>query len=344
MTNERSNILVTGGCGFIGSNFINYLFKKTSFKGKIVNIDKFTYAGSRDNLDISSFIDRYKLIVCDIRFTDIIDKVCQENNIDIIVHFAAESHVDRSILSPLAFVDTNVNGTLSLLEVARKHNIKFHHVSTDEVYGSLKPNDFFTEESPYHPNSPYSASKASSDHFVRAYHATYNLPITISNCSNNYGPYQTPEKLIPLMILNALENKGLPIYGDGSQVRDWLYVEDHCIAIWSILNLGTVGETYLIGGDYPIRNIDIIDNICTTVNRLKKDEIDRHKLKKFVKDRPGHDQRYAINCTKIKFDLIWKRTVNFDEGLTRTVKWYMDNPEWVNNAKLRIGEWIKLQY
>ena len=194
MTNERSNILVTGGCGFIGSNFITYLFKNTSFKGKIVNIDKLTYAGSQNNLNINDFLDRYELIICDIRLTDTIDKVCQEHNIDTIVHFAAESHVDRSILSPLVFVDTNVNGTLSLLEVARKYKIRFHHVSTDEVYGSLKPDKFFVESSPYQPNSPYSASKAASDHFVRAYHATYDLPITISNCSNNYGPYQTPEK------------------------------------------------------------------------------------------------------------------------------------------------------
>ena len=290
------NMLVTGGCGFIGTNFIRYLLKESGFSGRVVNVDKLTYAGNPENLsDIEkNFPDNYIFVRADICNRETMTSVFNDYEIDSICHFAAESHVDRSIVWPDAFIQTNIVGTFNLLELARETQDRlqlFHHISTDEVFGSLGKDGFFTEETAYKPNSPYSASKAASDHLVRAYHNTYNLPITISNCSNNYGPYQFPEKLLPLMILNALEGKPLPVYGDGRHVRDWLYVRDHCTAIWTIMKHGRRGETYNIGGDNEMENIRIVELVCDMLDSLSnlKDNRLRRDLITFVKDRPGHD-------------------------------------------------------
>ncbi|MGA1864136.1 MAG: dTDP-glucose 4,6-dehydratase [bacterium] len=346
-------MLVTGGCGFIGSNFIRYLLKESDFSGCIINIDKLTYAGNPENLsDIETdYSTRYKFIKGDICDHDILNNVFAEHEIDSICHFAAESHVDRSIVSPDAFIRTNIVGTFNLLELARaslNHVHLFHHISTDEVFGSLPESGFFTEETPYKPNSPYSASKASSDHLVRAYHKTYNLPITISNCSNNYGPYQFPEKLIPLMILNALEGKSLPVYGDGKNIRDWLYVRDHCIAIWTIMKKGRRGETYNIGGNSEMENIEIVEMICdildNTTKKLHKNR-SRRELITFVKDRPGHDRRYAIDFNKLKNELGWTPTESLKTGLEKTVEWYLKHEGWIKHIKT--GEylsWIHQHY
>ena len=350
MERRLKNIFVTGGAGFIGSNFIHYVFKNTSFEGKIINVDKLTYAGNLENLakiDDKYGGKRYFFERSDIGDFDKIKEIFKKYDIDTIVNFAAESHVDRSIFGPKEFVQTNIMGTFNLLEVARecwrnmeKEEILFHHISTDEVYGSVEDGGYFYETTAYKPNSPYSASKASSDHLLRAYYKTYGLPVTISNCSNNYGPYQFPEKLIPLMILNILEEKNLPVYGDGRNVRDWLYVEDHCSAIWEILNKGEAGQTYNIGGENEWENIKLVNFLCEKIGQLQgKDKDYYKKLITFVKDRPGHDRRYAINCDKIKQKLSWRQKFDFEEGLNMTIKWYMDNKSWV--GRVRSGEYRK---
>jgi len=334
--NKYNNILLTGGCGFIGTNFIKYIFNQPGFKGKIINIDALTYSGNKANLeDIYEAYGHeryffYKVDICD---KLALEKVFEKHNIDCIIHFAAESHVDRSIAGPSQFIKTNVVGTHNLLEVARKYWIKddfnnkrFHHISTDEVYGSLGSEGYFYEDTCYNPRSPYSASKASSDHLVRAYCHTFGLPVTVSNCSNNYGPYQFPEKLIPLMITKMLNEEKLPVYGKGKNIRDWLYVEDHCSAVWKIVHEGRVGETYNVGGDNELKNIDLVYLLCETVAKYNDKNPDYYKkLISFVKDRPGHDYRYAINCDKIKRELNWIQKVNFKKGLDTTVNWYISN-------------------
>jgi dTDP-glucose 4,6-dehydratase len=346
------NLLVTGGCGFIGSNFIRHLLAQSDFKGTIINADKLTYAGNPENLsDVEeTWPGRYlfkKLDICD---AALVKELFDTHVIDAVCHFAAESHVDRSILRPDSFIQTNIIGTFNLLEGARARGSAFrlfHHISTDEVYGSLGPTGAFTEETPYRPNSPYSASKASSDHLVRAYHETYGLPTTLSNCSNNYGPYQFPEKLIPLVTLNALEGKPLPVYGDGKNVRDWLYVTDHCEAIWQIMEKGRRGETYNIGGHAEMENIAIVEMICDLVDEMASaiDGGSRRRLITFVKDRPGHDRRYAIDFTKLHSGLGWSPAESFASGLRKTVRWYLDHLPWCR--RIRSGEyqsWIREQY
>jgi dTDP-glucose 4,6-dehydratase len=296
------NVLVTGGAGFIGSNFIRYLLTKTNFGGNIVNFDKLTYAGNLQNLADLENDARYAFVKGDICDIDAVKQAFEKYNIDTIVHFAAESHVDRSILGPADFINTNILGTFNLLETARNiwkdfDGKLFHHVSTDEVFGSLGENGYFTETTPYSPRSPYSSSKASSDHLVNAYFHTYGLPITLSNCSNNYGYYQFPEKLIPVMIENMLAEKPLPVYGDGKNIRDWLFVEDHNSAVWTVMNNGKTGESYNIGGENEWENIKLVDVLCETVAQIQGKDKDYHKkLITYVKDRPGHDRRYAIDC------------------------------------------------
>lgn len=349
---EMKNIMVTGGCGFIGSNFMYYLFDKSDFGGKIVNVDKLTYAGNPENLKgiEEKYPDRYIFQRADICDLDIMEEIFTGYEIDTICHFAAESHVDRSIKRPENFIHTNIIGTFNLLEVARTHAddfVLFHHISTDEVYGSLGKEGLFTETTPYRPNSPYSASKAGSDHLVRAYHETYGLPTMISNCSNNYGPYQFPEKLIPLVILNAIEGKPLPIYGDGKNVRDWLYVEDHCKAIWTIMKSGKRGEVYNVGGDSEMENIVVVEMICDILDEIlpASDGSSRRGLITFVKDRPGHDRRYAIDFVKLQRDLNWSPQESFETGLRKTIEWYIENKEWVE--RVISGEyqnWIGEQY
>lgn len=342
-----SSLLVTGGAGFIGSAFIRWLFREPSFRGRVVNYDLLTYAGNLEN--VASFVDesRYVFVRGDIGDQKQVLSVCEEHQIDTIVHFAAESHVDRSILGPSAFVQTNVMGTFALLEVARaRSGIHFHHVSTDEVFGSLGPEGAFLEESPYQPNSPYSASKAGSDHLVRAYSHTYGLSTTLSNCSNNYGSFQFPEKLIPLMILNMLEGKPLPVYGDGSNIRDWLYVDDHVEAIWLVLQRGAPGSTYNVGGRAEWKNLALLRELIRIVSdEAGKDASSLEKLITFVKDRPGHDQRYAVDCSKIERELGWKPRHDLDSGLRETVRWYLDNQAWVE--RVRSGayrEWLEKNY
>jgi dTDP-glucose 4,6-dehydratase len=303
---DIENLLVTGGCGFIGSNFIRHLMVRGDFRGKIINVDALTYAGNPENLREvdEAWAGRYFFRKADICDATLVREIFDKYRIDTVCHFAAESHVDRSILKPDSFIQTNIVGTFNLLEAARAVGTNFrlfHHISTDEVYGSLGPEGAFTEETSYRPNSPYSASKASSDHLVRAYHETYGLPTTLSNCSNNYGPYQFPEKLIPLVILNSLEGKALPVYGDGRNVRDWLYVTDHCEAIRQIMEKGRRGETYNVGGHAEMENITIVEMICDLVDELAPalKGSSRRKLITFVKDRPGHDRRYAIDFNKL---------------------------------------------
>jgi dTDP-glucose 4,6-dehydratase len=343
-----NKILVSGGSGFIGSNFINYLFSNEGFQGVIVNVDKLTYAGNPENLITVSekhLNERYFFEKVDIVNQSKLKNIFTKYHPDIVVHFAAESHVDRSILGPKEFIETNIIGTFNLLDCARKiwsnfDGKLFHHVSTDEVYGSLTDEGFFYENTPYDPHSPYSASKASSDHLVKSYFHTYGLPVTISNCSNNYGPLQFPEKLIPMMINKMLEEKSLPVYGKGLNVRDWLYVEDHCRAIWGIIKDGRRGETYNIGGENEIKNIDIVNTLCEKMAGIKgKDQNYYKRLITYVTDRPGHDWRYAINMDKIKSELGFKPSVTFDEGISKTIQWYLDNPEWIKNIKT--GEYQK---
>lgn len=320
-----NNILVTGGAGFIGSAFIRYLLKNIpSFTGTCVNLDLLTYAGNLANLHEVDNDARYHFVKGDICDQALVEKLCREFQIDTIMHFAAESHVDRSITGPKAFLETNVMGTFHLLEVVRNNpHIHFHHVSTDEVYGCLGDTGMFTEETPYHPNSPYSASKAASDHFVRAYATTYNLSTCISNCSNNYGPYQYPEKLIPLTILNCLNKHNLPVYGKGQNVRDWLYVDDHAKALWMLLENSKKGETYNIGGEQEWKNIDLVHEIVRIVAKQQgENQTALEGLITFVQDRPGHDFRYAIDCSKIKTEIGWVPDHDFTQGLEETVAWF----------------------
>jgi len=345
-------LLVTGGCGFIGTNFIRYLLEESDFEGHVVNVDALTYAGNPENLTDTAerFAGRYAFVKADICDRERMARIFDDYAIDAICHFAAESHVDRSIVGPDAFIQTNIIGTFNLLELARANQERlalFHHISTDEVYGSLGKDGYFTEKTPYRPNSPYSASKAGSDHLVRAYHHTYGLPVTISNCSNNYGPYQFPEKLIPLMIQNALEGKSLPVYGDGLNVRDWLYVKDHCTAIWRIMKQGERGETYTVGGNTEMENIRIVEMICDLLDELipSGNAPSRRELITFVKDRPGHDRRYAVDCTRLRKALSWAPEESFETGIRKTIRWYLENKEWVN--RVRSGEyqaWIDAQY
>lgn len=335
------NVLVTGGAGFIGSNFIRYLLEKDA-EVRVVNLDALTYAGSLENLKGLADPGRHVFVEGNIVDRPLVDELLRRHRVDTIVHFAAESHVDRSILGPEQFIQTNVVGTFTLLESARTWwlaekalsdvPVRFHHVSTDEVYGSLSPDDPpFSELTPYAPNSPYSASKAASDHLVRAYWHTYGLPVTLTNCSNNYGPYQFPEKLIPLMILNAVEGKPLPVYGDGRQIRDWLYVEDHCEAILVVLRQGELGETYNIGGDNQPENITIVKSLCAMLDELVpgSPHCPHARLLQYVTDRPGHDRRYAMDIRKVKERLGWQPRHGLQAGLEKTVRWYLDHPEWV---------------
>lgn len=349
-------ILVTGGAGFIGSNFV--LDWHSAEAGQIVTLDKLTYAGNLRNLDRLAGDSRHTFVPGDICDPDLTGDLLSMHRPRAIVHFAAESHVDRSINDPGQFVRTNVQGTLNLLDRARDYwqgldtegrtRFRFLHVSTDEVYGSLGPSDpAFTELTAYAPNSPYAASKAASDHLVRAYHHTFGLPTLTTNCSNNYGRYQFPEKLIPLVLLNALEGKPLPVYGDGMNVRDWLYVLDHCAAIRCVLESGRPGETYNIGGRSERANLDVVTGICDTLDELKPDAAigARRKLITFVKDRPGHDRRYAIDAGKIERELNWTPRTRFEDGLRETIRWYLDNMEWV--AEVRSGayqEWLQVNY
>jgi dTDP-glucose 4,6-dehydratase len=351
---KLANIMVTGGAGFIGSNFIRYLFTDTDFKGTVVNADVLTYAGNLENLaDIDARYGgkRYYFEKADVCDFEKIKGIFEKYNIDTVIHFAAESHVDRSIFGPKEFIQTNIMGTFNLLEVARecwagRNDVLFHHISTDEVYGSLGDTGYFLETTPYDPRSPYSASKASSDHLIMAYSHTYNLPVTLSNCSNNYGPYQFPEKLIPLMIQNIINEKPLPVYGDGKNIRDWLYVDDHNSALWRIVNKGKAGETYNIGGENEWENIKLVHVLCQKMAAAMGKEKDYYtKLITFVKDRPGHDRRYAINCDKIKNSLGWRQSVDFEQGLSKTIKWYLDNEEWVNHVHSGdYRRWIEKNY
>lgn len=321
---QAMKILVTGGAGFIGSNFIHHILKKYP-EYQVINLDVLTYAGNLENLKAWGNDARYRFVKGNVTDASIVDSLVAES--DIVVHFAAESHVDRSIADPYVFIDTNIKGTFVLLEAARKHNKRFHHISTDEVFGALGSSDVpFDESTPYDPRSPYSASKAASDHLVRAYFHTYGLPVTISNCSNNYGPYHFPEKLIPLTITNVLEGKPVPVYGDGLQVRDWLYVEDHCRAIDLIIHRGTIGETYCIGGASERENIWIVKKV---LELLGKDE----SMIEYVKDRAGHDRRYAINYSKIERELGWHPEVTLEDGLEKTVEWFKENEAWWKNIK-----------
>jgi dTDP-glucose 4,6-dehydratase len=346
-------ILVTGGAGFIGSNFVLYMREKHP-DDRLIVLDKLTYAGNLENLKGLTEGPKYSFIKGGINDPDLVDGIFKKEDPDVVVNFAAESHVDRSILGPGAFVETNINGTFTLLEAARKYfgtnrEKRFLHVSTDEVYGSLGPTGAFTEETAYSPNSPYAASKAASDHLVRAYHHTYGLPAVTTNCSNNYGPFQFPEKLIPLMIINALKGRELPVYGDGQNVRDWLYVVDHCVAIDIVLEKGRIGETYNIGGRSERKNIEIVNLICSFIDeRVAADrklresypfEGSRKTLIKFVKDRPGHDRRYAIDCAKIERELGWRQKATFEEWIKKTIDWYIENRDWWE--RIISGQYLK---
>ncbi len=340
-------ILVTGGAGFIGSCFIRQCIAQRTCR--VVNFDKLTYAGNLDSLLSVEHDPRYVFVHGDIVDRAVVDQTLEKHAPTAIVHFAAESHVDRSIDGPAEFVRTNVQGTFEMLDAARRYiarltperreRFRFLHVSTDEVYGSLGPTGRFTETSPYDPSSPYSASKAAADHLARAYHRTFGLPVLVTNCSNNYGPCQFPEKLIPLTILNAVEGKPLPVYGDGQNVRDWLFVEDHCHALWQVLASGRPGETYNIGGNSEQKNIDVVQTICRLVDELRPGlpHSPCSSLIAFVKDRPGHDRRYAIDAGKIRSQLGWRPEHDFASGMRQTVQWYLDNPQWV--ARVASGEY-----
>ncbi len=351
-------LLITGGAGFIGSNFVHYVLQ-TAQDVEIWNLDALTYAGSLENLKDLPDSDRHHFVEGDICDQLLVERLLRDQRIDTIVHFAAESHVDRSIYGPAAFVRTNIEGTFSLLEAARKvglevdseapGEVRFHHVSTDEVYGSLAPDEpAFTEQTAYAPNSPYAASKAASDHLVRAYAHTYRLPVTITNCSNNYGPRQFPEKLIPLMIQNGLNGRSLPVYGDGQQVRDWIYVEDHCQALWRVLERGRTGETYNIGGDNQPTNLQIVQQICGLLDELAPDSghVPHGSLITFVTDRPGHDRRYAMDIGKVKKELDWQPSEQLDSGLRKTIAWYLMNTTWLQAIMQEndYQSWLKLNY
>lgn len=363
------NILVTGGAGFIGSNFIHYLFGLSSakgnlfndadFSGNVVNVDCLTYAGNLESLkDVEEKFGgkRYFFEKADICNRSEIERILRQYDIDTIIHFAAESHVDRSILGPQAFIQTNVMGTFTLLDAARnfwknqdgtfRDDVLFHHISTDEVYGSLGETGYFTESTPYDPRSPYSSSKASSDHIAMAYFHTYGLPLTLSNCTNNYGPYQFPEKLLPLMISNIRDGKSLPVYGKGDNIRDWIYVEDHNRAVWLIVTKGRTGQKYNIGGENEWQNIKLLHKVIElSAKKLGKSVSEIEKTITYVKDRPGHDKRYAIDCAKIKSELGWQRRMTFEQGLDATVDWYLENSDWVDH--ILSGEyknWIDANY
>jgi len=348
--------LTTGGAGFIGTNFVRHVLNIRP-DWHIVNVDSLTYAGNLSNFkDLSDdYRKRHSFVHGDIRDASLLTRLFSEKNFNGVIHFAAESHVDRSILGPAAFLETNVIGTFRLLQTSLKSwesrgkpkGFRFLHISTDEVYGSLGPEGYFTERTPYDPSSPYSASKAASDHFVKAYFRTYGLPTMITNCSNNYGPYQYPEKLIPLMILNILENKPLPVYGDGKNIRDWLYVIDHCEALIKVIENGTPGETYNIGGSEEKQNIEIVQMLCDILDKhLKRSKKESSRqLIRFIADRPGHDRRYAIDASKIRSELGWTPRYCFEEALEATVNWYLNNMDWVNSV--RSGEyrkWMETNY
>ena len=366
---KLKNIMITGGAGFIGCNFIHYLlgestsggaaFTDAGFDGTIVNVDCLTYAGNAESLkDIEKKYGgkRYFFEKVDICDRPQIERILKQYDIDTIIHFAAESHVDRSILGPEAFMKTNVMGTFTLLDCARnfwkkedgsiRDDVLFHHISTDEVYGSLGETGYFTETTPYDPRSPYSSSKASSDHIVMAYFHTYGLPVTLSNCTNNYGPFQFPEKLLPLMITNIKEGKTLPVYGDGKNIRDWIYVEDHNRGVWQIVNKSPAGEKWNLGGENEWENIRLLNTVIDlTSKELDKNPDEVRKTISFVKDRPGHDRRYAIDCTKAKTKLGWERKMTFEEGLLSTIKWYLSHSEWIEHIKSgAYKEWIKNNY
>jgi dTDP-glucose 4,6-dehydratase len=356
LDNQAGIILVTGGAGFIGANFVlDWLRNEPS---EVLNLDKLTYAGNPANLASVADDPRYRLVEGDICDRQLVRSLLETHRPRAIVHFAAESHVDRSIHGPDDFIRTNVNGTFSLLEEARaywsrlgaeeKNAFRFLAVSTDEVYGSLGTRDpAFSETTRYAPNSPYSASKAASDHLVRAYHHTYGLPVVTTNCSNNYGPFQFPEKLIPLVILHAVEAKPIPVYGDGENIRDWLYVADHCEAIRMVLKRGRAGETYNIGGRNELKNLEVVATICAVLDEIRSgDPVTPHKkLITFVKDRPGHDRRYAIDISKIQGELGWQPKVTFESGIRKTIRWYLDNEAWIQNvASGAYRQWIATQY
>jgi dTDP-glucose 4,6-dehydratase len=356
MTSVRNTILVTGGAGFIGSNFVLQWIESTGTA--VINLDLLTYAGNPDNLAPLKNDSRHQLMRGDICDAELVAALLQEHRPRAVVHFAAESHVDRSIVAPDAFIRTNVQGTFTLLEQAKtywsgldetsRRTFCFLHISTDEVYGSLGPlDDAFSETTACAPNSPYAASKAASDHLARAYYHTYGLPVITTNCSNNYGPFQFPEKLIPLMILNALEGKPLPVYGDGGNVRDWLFVADHCSAIRAVLEGGSIGETYNIGGNSERKNIKVVQDICDVVDELRPDGAlgPRRRLVTFVTDRPGHDRRYAINTSKINRELGWRPAETFEGGLRKTVAWYLENASWVDGVRTgAYRDWIRKNY
>ena len=352
------NILVTGGAGFIGSNFVRFILKAEP-EVQLVNLDALTYAGSLENLKDLPDASRHTFIHGDICDRALIDKLLHQHHMDTLVHFAAETHVDRSIYGPAKFIQTNVVGTFTLLDAVRQFWLEekglggmpghFHHISTDEVFGALRPDEpAFSENTPYAPNSPYSASKAASDHLARAYFHTYGMPVTITNCSNNYGPCQFPEKLIPLFILNALEGKPLPVYGDGQQIRDWLYVDDHCEAILTVLRKGVPGETYNVGGDNQPANLLVIRTICEIMDELLpgSPNTPHDSLIRYVTDRPGHDRRYAMDITKISQELNWRPRQNLHDGLLKTVQWYLSHPEWVEAIQKQQGyqQWIEKNY
>ncbi|WP_333901587.1 dTDP-glucose 4,6-dehydratase [Enterobacter wuhouensis] len=355
-------ILVTGGAGFIGSAVIRHIISNT--RDSVVNVDKLTYAGNLESLREVSDSDRYVFEHADICDKDAMERIFAAHQPDAVMHLAAESHVDRSITGPAAFIETNIVGTYILLETSRaywaslndaaRNAFRFHHISTDEVYGDLPhpderhaagPLPMFTEKTSYAPSSPYSASKASSDHLVRAWTRTYGLPTIVTNCSNNYGPYHFPEKLIPLVILNALEGKPLPIYGKGDQIRDWLYVEDHARALYTVVTTGAVGETYNIGGYNEKKNIEVVHTICNLLDEIVPREISYREQITYVTDRPGHDRRYAIDAQKISAELGWKPQETFESGIRKTVEWYLNNQEWVSNVKSgAYKSWIDQNY
>jgi dTDP-glucose 4,6-dehydratase len=347
-------LLVTGGAGFIGANFVHYQIQTTEHR--IINVDKLTYAGNLENLASLNQNPRHIFVRGDIGDRSLINQLLEQYQPDAIINFAAESHVDRSIHGPEDFIQTNVLGTFHLLDstraywkgltAARQAEFRFLHVSTDEVYGSLELSDpAFTETHPYAPNSPYSASKAASDHLVRAYHHTYGLPTLTTNCSNNYGPYQFPEKLIPLLIKNALQGKALPIYGDGKNIRDWLYVEDHCSAIHTVLTRGQVGEVYNIGGNHEKTNLEIVHTVCAILDELRPEAAPHHRLITYVRDRPGHDRRYAIDASKIAQDLDWQPAYTFESGIRQTINWYLTHSEWVEHVSSgQYQQWIQQNY